>query len=96
MALKWLTERLDDPNNWNTPALQPAMEEITSTRAYIEDMAVITRFGRRLGGAGDAKVIGEIPMGLYQWLAKYQPDVLMDKKAAHEFLRQNRQFAYTK
>lgn len=74
------------------PATNAALDEADETRRFIEDMAVITNHGRRVGGIGDGKIIGLIPMGLAPTIWKFEPEVFLDTKSCLKFLDKNPAF----
>jgi len=71
---------------------QAKFEEIDNTRRILRDIATVTSFGRKIGGDGSWKVVGEIPtmLAITYWFL--DPTIFMEKKALNRFLDQNPQF----
>jgi hypothetical protein len=92
--MKWISEILQpEALDEHAPeAVTKAMDEIAEIKQFANDMAVISSHGRRVGGTGDAKIIGYLPLELGPILWAYEPEIFLSKKNMHKFLDANPHF----
>ena len=92
--MKWISEILEaEAIDEHAPAaVVKAMDEIAEIKQFANDMAVITNNGPRVGGTGDGKIIGYLPLEIGPILWKYEPEIFLSKKKMHQFLDKNPHF----